>query len=431
MTANLNCPTSILWDATTPPRIAAPTVTEPLCVDVAVIGGGFTGLSAALHLAESGVNAVLFEAFQIAHRASGRNGGQVVPGFKPTPQVLIKRFGPEIASRMMRFGYNSADELFELVERYQIDCSPTRDGWIQGAFSEASAEYLKARARSINQNGGDARFLDREAMAAATGSAFWPAGLLERRAGAVHPLTYARGLADAALGCGATLYEHAHVSSITPVAGGVELTVNGHLVRARQVIIATDAYTDQLWPAVAQSYVSVSSAQIATEPLAPALREQIMSRGAGVSETRKITYYCRLDPQGRFVIGGRGHSADRLDPATRKQLQNAAVERFPKLATESWAHGWACRVGMTIDDLPRLHKLADGVWTAYGYCGRGVAMGTALGRVLAQAVRGSDVAQLDFPLTPVSRLPLYPARQLGAALAISWYRMRDSLGYPA
>ena len=431
MTANMHFPTSTLWAATTAARSATPSITGPLSVDVAVIGGGFTGLSAALHLAEAGGNVALFEASEIAHRASGRNGGQVVPGFKPTPAALIKRFGAETATRMMRFGYHSADELFELVERYKIECSPTREGWIQGAFSEASARYLQARARAINNHGGDARYLDRDAMAAATGSTFWPAGLLERRAGAVHPLAYARGLADAAQACGAAIHEHSHVSAITPVAGGVELTVNGHIVRAKQVILATDAYTDRLWPAVAQSYVTVSSAQIATDPLPAALRDRIMSRGAGVSETRKITYYCRIDPEGRFVIGGRGHSADTLDPATRAQLQAAAIERFPQLAEVAWAHGWACRVGMTIDDLPRLHQLADGVWTAYGYCGRGVAMGTALGRVLAQAVRGCDVAQLEFPVTPVSRLPLYPARQLGAALAISWYRLRDSLGYPA
>jgi len=431
MTANMHFPTSTLWAATTAARRTTPPITGPLNVDVAVIGGGFTGLSAALHLAESGVHVALFEASEIAHRASGRNGGQVVPGFKPTPQALIKRFGAETATRMMRFGYRSADELFELVERHKIDCSPTRDGWIQGAFSEASARYLQTRARAINHHGGDALYLDCDAMAEATGSAFWPAGLLERRAGAVHPLAYARGLADAALACGAAIHEHSHVSAMAPVAGGVELTVNGHQVRAKQVILATDAYTDRLWPAVAQSYVTVSSAQIATDPLPVALRERIMARGAGVSETRKITYYCRIDPDGRFVIGGRGHSADTLDPATRAQLIAAAIERFPELAGVAWVHGWACRVGMTIDDLPRLHRLADGVWTAFGYCGRGVAMGTALGRVLAQAVQGCDEAQLEFPVTPVSRLPLYPARQLGAALAISWYRLRDSLGYPA
>ncbi|WP_179403142.1 NAD(P)/FAD-dependent oxidoreductase [Burkholderia guangdongensis] len=430
MTQSPFSPASTLWAATTPARAATPSIAGPLSADVAVIGGGFTGLSAALHLAQSGVNVALFESHEIAHRASGRNGGQVVPGFKPTPSALVKRFGAETAVRMMRFAYRNADELFELVERYRIDCAPTRDGWIQGAFSDASARYLQARAEEINNFGGDVAYLDRDAMAAASGSRFWPAGLLERRAGAVHPLAYARGLANAAVSCGATIHEHSHVSAINPAGTGVTLTVNGYIVRARQVILATDAYTDRLWPAVAQSYVTVSSAQIATDPLPPSLLHSIMPHHAGVSETRKITYYCRIDPEGRFVIGGRGRSANTLDPATREQLRNAAIKRYPELAGVDWPHGWVCRVGMTIDDLPRLHRLADGLWTAYGYCGRGVAMGTALGRVLAQAVRGSDGSHLDFPVTPVARLPLYPARQLGAALAINWYRLRDTLGYP-
>ncbi|WDD93230.1 FAD-binding oxidoreductase [Burkholderia sp. FERM BP-3421] len=431
MTPNSFMPTSTLWAATTLPRQAAPPISAPLSIDVAVIGGGFTGLSAALHLAQSGIKVALFEAHEIAHRASGRNGGQVVPGFKPTPSALIARFGAERAARMMRFAYRNADELFELVERYRIDCDAARGGWIQGAYSDMSARYLRARAEEINMHGGDVEYLERDAMAAATGSTFWPAGLLERRAGAVHPLAYARGFANAAIACGAIIHEHSHVSAVIPTGSRIALTVNGYLVHARQVILATDAYTDRLWPAVAQSYVTVSSAQIATDPLPSALRDVVMPRRAGISETRKITYYCRIDPEGRFVIGGRGRSAETLDPATRAQLRNAAIKRYPELADATWPHGWVCRVGMTIDDLPRLHRLADGVWTAYGYCGRGVAMGTALGRVLAQAVRGHDVAQLDFPVTPISRLPLYPARQLGAALAINWHRLRDTLGYPA
>ncbi|AUL48919.1 FAD dependent oxidoreductase [Bordetella trematum] len=432
MQNDLFSPTASMWAATTPQRAATPPLAEPLSVDAAVIGGGITGLSAALHLAEAGQKVALFEAYEVGHRASGRNGGQVVPGVKPTPGALIRRFGQEAAQRMMRFSYANADYLFELVERHRIDCSPSRNGWIQGAFSSASSAYLKRRAAELNAHGGNVEFLDADAMRAATGSSFWPAGLREKRAGAVHPLAFSRGLARAAAQAGATLYDHSAVTAITPTsAGGATLQVNGQAVKARHVVLATDAYTDRLWPAVAQSYVNVASAQIATDPLPEALQRLLMPLRAGISETRKITYYCRIDPAGRFVIGGRGHSAEHLDPSTREQLRRAAVTRFPELADAVWSHGWACRVGMTLDDLPRVHLLAPGIWTAYGYCGRGVAMGTALGKVLAQGIQGKPAAQLDYPVTPLARLPFYPARQLGAALAINWYRLRDALGYPA
>jgi glycine/D-amino acid oxidase-like deaminating enzyme len=269
-------------------------------------------------------------------------------------------------------------------------------------------------------------------MFEATGTRFWRAGLFERRAGSVHPLAYARGLARAASARGVAFYEYSPVNGIREERGGcVKLDVGGYPVRARRVIIATDAYTGRLWPSVAQSYVTVASAQIATAPLPASLLDALMPRRAGVSETRKITYYCRIDPDGRFVIGGRGRAADHIDPATERQLRAAALARFPQLEGVRWEHRWACRVGMTVDDLPRIHELAPGIWTAYGYCGRGVAMATALGRVLADAINGVAADKLDFPVTPVSRIPLYPARQLGAALAISWYRLRDALGYPA
>lgn len=430
MRTDLFAPSASLWAATASARAAGMALQAPLQVDVAVIGGGFTGLSAALHLAQAGVQVALFEAFEVGHRASGRNGGQVVPGFKPLPSALIQRFGEHAARRMMDFGYGCADALFDLVEHHQIDCQPTRNGWLQGAYSPASSDYLARRSREINAHGGSTRYLDRDATRAATGSDYWPSGLLEQSAGAVQPLAYARGLARAAVNLGATLYEHSPVKSIRSAPGGFQLQVNGHAVRARQVIVATDAYTDQLLPQVAQSYVNVASAQIATDPLPAALQHSLLPLRAGVSETRKITYYCRLDPEGRFVIGGRGRHSEHLDASTRAQLRQAACERFPQLSGLTFPHGWACRVGMTIDDLPHLHQLDDGLWTAYGYCGRGVAIGTALGRVLSEAVRGTPAAALDFPVTPVRRLPLYPVRQFSALAALQWYRLRDALGYP-
>lgn len=277
-----------LWSATAPARASASAVQASFYTEMVVIGGGVTGLSTALHLAQSGAQVSLFDAFEIGHRASGRNGGQVVPGVKPGPQALIQRFGEPAARAMMRFTYGCADETFALIERYAMDCQPTRNGWIQGAYSKASTAYLQQRAKQINAYGGDVAFLEQDQVQAATGSHFWPSGLIEKRAGALQPLAYVRGLARSIAAQGGRLYEHSPVQSIRASAGGYELTVNGHTIRARKVVIATDAYTDQLWPAVAQSYVNVASAQIATEPLPDATLAHLMPRRAGVSETRKI-----------------------------------------------------------------------------------------------------------------------------------------------
>lgn len=419
-----------LWQDTLTQRNPSSPLSENIQVETAVIGGGVTGLSTALHLAENGMSVALFEAHEIAHFASGRNGGQIVPGVKPNPDALVKRFGEDTARRMLRFCFETANITFDLINRYSIDCQPRRTGWVQGAFSEKSSLYLENRVNQINKYGGNAKYLNLDAMQTATGSKFWPGGVLEQTAGSVQPLAYVRGLADAAISQGVAIYEKSPVIAIQPKSFGALLTINGHTVKAKHVVLATDAYTGKLWPSVTHSYVTVSSAQISTKPLPADILSRLMPLRAGISETRKITYYCRIDPEGRFVIGGRGHSSEFLDHSSSQQLRKAAITRFPELEGIEWPYGWACRVGMTMDDLPRIHELAPGIWTAYGYCGRGMAMGTAFGQVLCDAIKGLPSNQLEYPITPISRMPFYPLRQIGANAVINWYRLCDTLGFP-
>ena len=171
-------PFDTLWGGTHATPEAHAALAAPLEVEVAVIGGGFTGLSAALHAAQAGAQVAVFEAGRVGQRASGRNGGQVVPGFKPLPPALIARFGEDVCRRMVRMAYNVCNELFDLVDRHRIDCAPTCGGWIQGAFSDGSVQTIRERVATINAYGGDVAFLDGDAMREATGSTFWPAGLL-------------------------------------------------------------------------------------------------------------------------------------------------------------------------------------------------------------------------------------------------------------
>lgn len=420
-----------LWSDTAPAGPVLPALAESLDCDVMVIGGGYTGTSTALHLAAAGAGVVLLEAEEIGAFASGRNGGQVVPGLKPDPGTVAARFGPAAAERMLRMARDAADMVFRLVERHRIECEASRNGWIQAAYSERSLAAVEARVRMLRRSGANVDFLERREMEAATGSRFHPGGMIERDAGSVQPLAYARGLARAAAGAGARLFERSRVESLDRGQNNWTARVNGLRVRAGRVVLATEAHTGRLCPGVTQSVVMVTSAQIATEPLSgESLRTLIPSR-AGVSETRKITYYYRIDPQGRFVIGGRGPLSDTLTDSTREAVRRAAVERYPALAQARWTHGWCCRVGMTIDDLPHLHEVAPGFWTAYGYCGRGVALATKMGEVLALKVMGRGDETTDYPVTPLRRIPLHPLRQPLAAALIGYHRLRDALGFPA
>ena len=420
-----------LWSETALAGLVLPTLGEPLTCDVLVIGGGYTGLSTALHLAEAGVSVALLEADEVGSYASGRNGGQVVPGLKPDPDAVAARFGAVTARHMVRIARDAADMVFRLVERHQIACDATRNGWIQAAYSKRSLATVEARTRMLQRWGGNVNFLTWQEMEAATGSRFHHGGMIEREAGSVQPLAYARGLARATSRAGARLFERSRVERLERVEGRWVANANGCRVAAAQAVLATDAYTGALWPAVTQSFVNVTSAQIATEPLPESLRRAIIPSRAGVSETRKITYYYRLDSEGRFVIGGRGPFSDTITDSTREAIRNAAVARYPALASMRWGHGWSCRVGMTIDDLPHLHELAPGLWSAYGYCGRGVALATKMGEVLAAKVMGRTSEASEYPVTPLRRIPLHPIRQPLAAALITYHRLRDTLGFPA
>lgn len=420
-----------LWDATAGPWPALEPLRGTRRCDVAVIGGGFTGLSAALAAAAAGARVCLVEADTIGFRASGRNGGQVVPGLKPRADRVIAAFGAERGRRMLDFAHAAADRTFDLIAQHHIDCDPTRNGWIQGAFSQRAREDLRQRAAVNAQHGGDVEFLDEARVAALTGSSFHHGGMIERRAGAVHPLKFARGLARAGAAAGASLHEKSRALALERSGAGWEVHTPEGRIEASRVILAADAYTDRLWPRLSQSMVNVSSAQLATAPLPEALLAQILPSRAGISETRKITYYYRIDPEGRFVIGGRGRSGGDVGHSTVRRIARAALERFPQLQGTPWAFGWACRVAITMDDLPHVHEVAPGAWTAVGYGGRGVALAVCLGELLGSLALGTRPEDSSYPVTPLRRMPFYPLRQAGAAGALMYYRIKDRLGLPS
>jgi glycine/D-amino acid oxidase-like deaminating enzyme len=385
----------VLWDETGGPWAGFTLLAGEDRCDVAVIGDGFTGLSATLRLAIDGAKVSLIDADTIGFRASGRNGGQIVPGLKPRADSAIATFGVERGRRVLDVAHQAADRTFDLIARHRIDCAPTRNGWIQGAFSKVAREGLRQRAEINGRHGGDVEFLDEGRVAALTGSDFYYGGMIQRRAGAVQPLKFAHGLALSA--AGASLYEKTRGLPIRQAGSGWQVCTQGGRLLADRIIIATDEYTDRLWPHLTQSLPNVTSAQLATDPLPASLLALILPARAGVSETRKITHYYRIDPAGRFVIGGRGPHSDTLDGATVQRIVRAAIDRFPQLRAVPRKYGWPYRVAITLGDLPHVHAL--GVWTAAGYCGRGVALAACLGEMLVTLALGLRDEDAPFPVS--------------------------------
>lgn len=415
-----------LWAATA----AAPPDTQPLAqstqADVLVVGGGYAGLSAALHLAEQGVRVVLLEAREIGFGGSGRNGGQVIPGLKYDPDALIAMFGGERGERLVRFAGATADSVFNLIERHAMDVPHVRNGWIQGAHNPAALELAHARAAQWARHGADAQPLDKAQVARLIGADRYLGGWVDRRAGAVQPLSYARGLARAALNAGAVIHTDTPVTGFKRDGGTwTATTAGGPSVTADRVVMCTNAYGADLLPGLKPSIIDANTFQVATTPLPERLRAGIFPEGHVTSDTRNLLLYFRLDHQGRLLMGGRGPFREPKGPQDWAHLERVMVKMFPQVAGTPFEYRWCGRVAITRDYLPHLHEPQPGLLVDIGCQGRGVGLQTSMGRAMAQYLVSGDAKALPVPLSPVKPFPLYGLRRLYVNAVVTWYRMTD------
>lgn len=257
-----------LWAATAPAAPPTPPLTESITTDVLVIGGGYTGLSTALHLAERGTQVTVLEANDPGWGASGRNGGQVNPTLKHDPDELVSLLGAARAEPLIDTISRSADLVFDLIERHRIDCQPVRAGWLQLSYSDKAVPALHARARQWEKRGVPVEMLDRAAVAQRVGTEAFAGAWLDGRAGAIQPMAYARGLVRAAQNAGAAVHGRTAVTALERQGTQwIATTSTGATVRAQRAVIATNGYTGPLWPGLAQTVLSANSFIVATRPL--------------------------------------------------------------------------------------------------------------------------------------------------------------------
>jgi glycine/D-amino acid oxidase-like deaminating enzyme len=395
---------------------------------VAVVGGGFTGLSEALHLAEVGVDTAVLEANEVGWGASGRNGGQVNPGLKWDPDALEAAFGADLGGRMVRLGHGAPDLVFDLIARHDIACEPIRGGTLRAAVSRRSEAGVRQYAAEWAARGAPVELLDRTSVARLAGTDAYPSAAYDRRGGNVNPLGYARGLAEAALKAGARIFSGAKVLRLVRDGGGWTVETAGGTVRADRVILATNGYSDDLWPGLRRTVVPVFSAIAATAPLAPDLAARIMPARPVLYEMSAAYAYYRMDAGGRFLVGGRSAQRETDVLADYRGLIGHALRIFPDLAGAEWTHCWNGRVAITRDYLPHVHEPAEGIHIGLGYNGRGVAMATAVGRMLARRAAGGSAEELDLPVTKVASIWGHAAWPLAVTAEGLWERLRERLG---
>lgn len=396
--------------------------------DVCIVGAGITGLSTALRLAESGTRVVVIDAREPGWGASGRNGGQVNPGLKYDPDQVERDFGPEMGGRMLNLAYGAPDALFDLVRRHQISCEARREGTLRAAIGAKAAAEAERSAEQGLRRGWPVSFADAGETAALTGTRRYTAAMLDARGGDLQPLSYSRGLARAAMDQGARIHGGTPAIKLTRHEGAWKVQTPRGEVRAQHVVLATNGYTDNLWPELRRSIVPVFSSIAASAPLTEDAARAIMPRRSAVYELGRITVYYRMDRQNRLVIGGRGPQAPINDTTPIRWITQYAAKLWPQLRDVAWTHGWNGQIAVTPDHYPHLHEPAPGLIAALGYNGRGVAMATAMGGQVARRLLGAMPEQLDMPMTSIRPMPFHGFWKLGVMAKVWEGRVLDKLG---
>ncbi|MBR0718584.1 FAD-binding oxidoreductase [Bradyrhizobium liaoningense] len=428
-TSPVNWPNS-LWAAVTPQGPELPELVGTETADVVVVGGGFTGLSTALHLREAGVDVAIVEAAEPGWGASGRNNGQVIPTLsRPDPEDIVARHGA-VGERFVGLLRDSASTLFDVARRYKIEAEQEQAGWVQPVHSPGRIKIAERRVRQWSKFGAPVELLSRDQARDMLGSDAWHGGFWNRTGGHINPLALARGLARAVLGLGARIYARSPAMSFERRNDRwVVKTAKGE-ISGRALVMATNAYSGEfsksLVPDIAHEVMPVLSWQMATQPLSDNVRKTIIPARKAMSDTHGELYFARYDARNRLVTGGAvivpGNKAERLKARVAERLQRL----WPQIGEVSFDYVWNGYVGMTTDYMPRFHKLGPNAYGWTGCNGRAVALTMALGGELAKAVRGVPEGELALPFTEPVTIPAHGLLRKVAVLKLLLYRYRDA-----
>jgi glycine/D-amino acid oxidase-like deaminating enzyme len=386
-----------------------------------VIGAWYAGLSAARVLAAAGRSVTVLEKERLGWGAHARNGGMVIPELKSGPRTLRTRYG-ELGERM----YREVNEAFDHVEALaatEIDCDYARTGQLYLAHAARHVPHLRELAGEHAGEGEDVEFVDRDELAAEIGSMRFHGAVRYARTGSLHPARFHAGLARLARAAGARIHDRCAATTVEADGSGFRVGTERGPVRAKDVVVATNAYADGLLPELRRRVLPISSFIVTTEPLDAATLDEVSPRRRMFVDTKHLLYYWRTTPDGRVLFGGRRSLGPVSLGDARDHLVASMREIHPQLAGRAVTHQWSGYVAMTLDRMPHAGRLG-GAWYASGCNGSGVATNTWLGHRIGQAILG------DAPPPAVAELhhrpiPLHRLRRAWLPAVGTWFRWQD------
>jgi glycine/D-amino acid oxidase-like deaminating enzyme len=415
------------WERTPRPRLAVAPL--PDTVDVAVVGSGYTGLSAALEIARGGRSVLVLDAEDAGWGCSTRNGGQISTSVMPGYDELARRHGSAAAAAILREGQSALAWIGDLVAREGIDCDFAVPGRFHAAHSQRHYERLAHAA--ANQPKGlevPAHVVPRAEQRRELGTGVYYGGVVYEKHACLDPGRFHHGLLQRVLAAGASVIAHCPVTAIERDGQSLRLATAQGAVRARDVVVATNGYTGGLTPWLRRRVIPIGSYIIATEPLDKEVMDRVMPTNRVVSDSRKVVYYYRPSPDRRRILFGGRVTSGETDPRhSGRLLRQELVRLFPELSEVRVSHSWMGFVAYTFDALAHA-GCRDGIHYAMGYCGSGVSMASYLGMRVGQQVLGKAEGRTAFDGLGFPTRPLYSGRPWFLPATVAFYRWRDALG---
>lgn len=401
----------------------------PRRIDIAIVGAGYTGLSAARQLARAGARVVVFEREGVGFGASSRNAGQVLAGMKLDPAALVSRYGEAHARRLFEISLESIDALERVIADEAIACEYDRAGHVQAAAKPSHfAAFRDEQALLARAFGHRVDLLPRSEQRAELGTDAYHGVMIDERSAALNPAKYVAGLATAACRAGATIATATAVHRLSRAGGRWTIDASAGSFDAADVLLATNGYTDGAAPALQRRFVPIGSYIIVTEPLSSADAAAVLPRRRTAFDSKNFLFYFRLTSDNRLLFGGRAEFSPPGAESTRRaaaMLRQGMVRTFPQLERVGVDYAWGGRVAFTRDQMPRAGCL-DGAYYAGGYCGHGVAMATYLGAIIGRRIAGE---RIEHPLIDdrFAAIPFYRGTPWFLPIAGAYYRMKDWL----